>query len=147
MLSFAHLSSTHLFSPFWPLQCMCYHSVLFPTNLSTLVFSPITNFVLPLMLNFPCASVVILYKSSFSSNSHAWAVAPVTFTWQCIFNDTAYNVTHMLLLPEATVQLTLDDNTTGAPSGRNSLHTSTIALPLQPLIAGIKSVIPSSDTT
>ena len=63
------------------------------------------------MLNFPCASVVILYKSSFSSNSHAWTVAPVTFTWQCIFNDTAYNVTHMLLLPEATVQLTLDDNT------------------------------------
>ena len=63
------------------------------------------------MLNFRCASVVILYKSSFSSNSHAWTVATVTFTWQCIFNDTAYNVTHMLLLPEDTVQLTLDDNT------------------------------------
>ena len=63
------------------------------------------------MLNFPCASVVILYNSSFSSNSHAWTVAPVTFTWQCIFNDTAYNVTNILLLPEATVQLTLDDNT------------------------------------
>ena len=63
------------------------------------------------MLNFLCASVVILYNSSFSSNSHAWTVAPVTFTWQCIFNDTAYNVTNILLLPEATVQLTLDDNT------------------------------------
>ena len=63
------------------------------------------------MLNFPCASVVILYKSSFSSNSHSWTIAPVTFTWQCIFNDTAYNVTNILLLPEATVQLTLDDNT------------------------------------
>ena len=63
------------------------------------------------MLNFPCASVVILYRSSFSSNSHAWTVAPVRFTWQCIFNDTAYNVTNILLLPEATVQLTLDDTT------------------------------------
>ena len=54
---------------------------------------------------------MILYHYCFSSNSHAWTVAPVTFTWQCIFNDTAYNVTYILLLPEATVQLTLDDDT------------------------------------
>ena len=52
-----------------------------------------------------------LYYYSFSSQSHAWTVAPVAFTWQCVFNDNAYNVNHMLLFPEATVQLTLDDDT------------------------------------
>ena len=84
---------------------------LFPTNPSTLVFLPITYFVLPSHVNFSVRFVVILYKSSFSSNSHAWTSAPVMFTWQCLFNDTAYNVHNILLLPEATVQLTLDDNT------------------------------------
>ena len=63
------------------------------------------------MFNFPFDFLVILYHYFFNSNSHAWTVAPVTFTWQCIFNDTAYNVTHILLLPEATVQLTRDDDT------------------------------------
>ena len=62
------------------------------------------------MLDFLCDSVVILYNYSLSSKSHAWTVAPVTFTWQCVFNDTAYNVTHILLFPEATVQLILADD-------------------------------------
>ena len=32
------------------------------------------------------------------------------FTWQCVYNDTAYNVTHILVFPEATIQLTIDDD-------------------------------------
>ena len=63
------------------------------------------------VLNFLRDSVVISYTYSFSSNSHAWTLAAVTFTWQCVFKDTAYNVTHILLFPEATVQLTLDEDT------------------------------------
>ena len=63
------------------------------------------------MLNFSRDSVENSYHYSFSSQSHAWTVAPVAFTWQCVFNDTAYNVKHILLFPEATVQLTLDDDT------------------------------------
>ena len=43
--------------------------------------------------------------------SHVWNLDPVTFTWQCVYNDTAYNVTHILVFPEATIQLTLDDGT------------------------------------
>ena len=71
-----------------------------------------TVFCVPLhVLNFLRDSVVNLYNYSFSSHSHAWTVAPVTFTWQCVFNDTAYHVNHILIFPEATVQLTLVDDT------------------------------------
>ena len=35
----------------------------------------------------------------------------MTLTWQCVYNDTAYHVRNILILPEATVQLTLDDGT------------------------------------
>ena len=40
-----------------------------------------------------------------------WNVAPVTFTWQCVYYGTADNVTHILVFPEAKIQLTLDDDT------------------------------------
>ena len=33
------------------------------------------------------------------------------FIWHCVYNDTAYHVTHILIFPEATIQLTLNDNT------------------------------------
>ena len=33
------------------------------------------------------------------------------FTWQRVYNDTAYQVSHILIFSEATIQLTLNDNT------------------------------------
>ena len=33
------------------------------------------------------------------------------FTWQCVYKDTTYHVTHILIFPEATIQLTLNDST------------------------------------
>ena len=104
------------------------------------------------MLDFLCDSVVILYNYLFSSKSHAWTVAPVTFTWQCVFNDTAYNVTHILLFPEATVQLTLADDTAVHFPYRNAQWTEfTLYLyhrtTPQLLINGTNSVILSSAIT
>ena len=33
-------------------------------------------------------------------------------TWQCVYNDTAYHVRHILIFPAATLQWTPNDNTT-----------------------------------
>ena len=83
----------------------------------------------------------------FCADSRAWTVARVTFTWQCVYNDTAYNVTNYLITPEATVQLTLDDDTAvhfpyrRRPSGPNSFYSYMVRLPQQLLIDGIKSAI------
>ena len=114
MLSYAHLSSIYLFSPSWPLQSVRYHSISCPTTPRPISLYSMTNRVLFCSWSSIFASYMFhwcIRSAYFSSASHAWTSAPVMFTWQCLFNDTAYNVHNILLLPEATVQLTLDDNT------------------------------------
>ena len=114
MLSYAHLSSIYLFSPSWPLQSVRYHSISCPTTPRPISLYSMTNRVLCCSWSSIFASYMFhwcIRSAYFSSASHAWTSAPVMFTWQCLFNDTAYNVHNILLLPEATVQLTLDDNT------------------------------------
>ena len=33
------------------------------------------------------------------------------FTWSCVLNDIRYPITHLMILPEGTIQLTLHDQT------------------------------------
>ena len=94
----------------------------------------LSQILLPLLHNTFCANLFfvklnhafcfkffsIFVKLFLGSGSHAWNVAPVTFTWQCLHNDTAYSVTHILVLPEATIQLNLIDDTAAHLPYRNA---------------------------
>ena len=48
---------------------------------------------------------------NFSADSHAWHAVSLDFTWQCVLNDIRYPITHLMILPEGTIQLTLHDRT------------------------------------
>ena len=68
----------------------------------------------PLFVHFlyPFASpVVVLSNYFFSSDSHAWSAAPVQLDWTCLYTNVAYKITHLLIFPEGTFQLTLHDTT------------------------------------
>ena len=47
----------------------------------------------------------------FSSPSHAVTAAFVAMSWQCVFNDVQYHITHLLIFHEVALQLTLHDAT------------------------------------
>ena len=47
----------------------------------------------------------------FSADSHAWKAVSLDFTRQCVLNDIRYPITHLIILPEGTIQLTLHDRT------------------------------------
>ena len=59
----------------------------------------------------PLHLLVILYKYPFTSDSHAWSAAPVQLDWTCLYTNVVYKITHLLIFPEGTLQLTLHDNT------------------------------------
>ena len=59
----------------------------------------------------PFRLFVILYNSSFSSDSHAWSAAPVQLNWTCFYTNVAYKIRNILVFPEGTLQLTLHDST------------------------------------
>ena len=113
-------SARFVASPFiWlllvPLQSVFYHSILGPATPRSLFLYSVTYFLLTLrLLNLFTGSVLIhcwfLKFIFFGSVSHACNGAPVTFIGRCVHNDTAYNVTHILFFPEATIQVTLDDD-------------------------------------
>ena len=48
---------------------------------------------------------------TFSADSHAWQAVSLDFTWQCVLNDIRYPITHLMILPDGTIQLTLHDRT------------------------------------
>ena len=54
---------------------------------------------------------MILCNYSFGSESHAWSAAPVQLDWTCLYTNVVYKITHLLIFPEGTLQLTLHDTT------------------------------------
>ena len=50
-------------------------------------------------------------------------MAPVAFFWQCVYNDIAYNVIHILISPEATIQMNPANHTTVHVFYRSALWT------------------------
>ena len=56
-------------------------------------------------------SRVLRNHFNFSSDSHAWSAAPVQLSWTCLYTNVVYKITHLLIFPEGTLQLTLQDNT------------------------------------
>ena len=58
----------------------------------------------------PLFLLVILSNSSFSSASHAWSAASVQLKWICLYTNVAYEITDLLIFPEGTLQLTLNDS-------------------------------------
>ena len=61
--------------------------------------------------SLPSRLLVILYNSSFSSDSHVWSAAPVQLNWTCRYTNVAYKSTNIFTFPERTLQLTLHDST------------------------------------
>ena len=56
-------------------------------------------------------SRVPLILLPFSVDSHAWQAVSLDFIWQCVLNDIRYQITHLMILPQGTIQLTLHDRT------------------------------------
>ena len=50
---------------------------------------------------------------TFSADSHAWQAVSLDFTWQCVLIEIRYPITHLMILLEGTIQLTLHDRTAG----------------------------------
>ena len=48
---------------------------------------------------------------NFSADSHAWQAVSLDFIWQCVLNDIRYPITHLMILPVGTIQLTLHGRT------------------------------------
>ena len=48
---------------------------------------------------------------NFSDGSHAWKAVSLDFTWSCVLSDIRYPITHLMIFPEGTIQLTLNDQT------------------------------------
>ena len=95
----------------------------------------------------PCLlySLATLFFPSFSSLFHGWSVVSVTFSWQCVYNDTTYIVALSMICPEAAIKLTMDDNTVAhlpyrSIQGTYSVFLDRTATP-QPLTDGTKFVI------
>ena len=87
-------------------------------------------------LPFPFRLLVILYHSSFSSDSHAWSAAPVHLKWTCIYTNVAYEITNLLIFPSMSIRQS--NFYTAASSVLTLTFFYTNSLIYQPPIVGIR---------